>query len=223
MRTLALSLLICAYASASSWEKFGAKYEGKTAATKQAELWKEITNNQNSYGWYNSLSLGELFVETMETTLHWVGDTFEDGFFGPRKKLIHSVGSVAQVKFVPVPNNEGYTGIFEGADYGLIRLSLAKKPDTSKTSAKEAYNNFAPGFGLKFLRDNQPSASMVAMFSVEGQDSWNFFKNDFSNHIARTDDLGLVLVAKKFSTGTPFVQYVGLSDFAKIGQDGKER
>lgn len=121
---------------------------------------------------------------------------------------------------MPVPNNEGYTGLFEGADHGLIRLSLAKKPDPSKSSAEGALENFTPGFGLKFLRDGMPSASMVAMYSVDGQNSWNFFKNDFSNHIARSEDFGLKLVAKKFSTATPFVQYVGLSDFSMHNQEG---
>ena len=37
--------------------------------------------------------------------------------------------------------------------------------------------------GLKFLRDGVDSANLVAMYSVDGQESWNFFKNDFSNHI----------------------------------------
>ena len=41
----------------------------------------------------------------------------------------------------------------------------------------------APGMGLKFLRDGMDSANLLAMFAVEGQESWNFFKNDFSNHI----------------------------------------
>lgn len=58
---------------------------------------------------------------------------------------------------------------------------------------------------------------MVAMYSVDGQDSWNFFKNDFTNHIPAAVDSGLKLLAKKFATGTPFIQYVGLSDFAKYG------
>lgn len=116
------------------------------------------------------------------------------------------MGSVAQVKFVPVPNNEQYTGIFEGADYGIIRLSVAKKPDTSKNTATGAKNNFTPGFGLKFLRDGQQSANLVAMYSVDGQESWNFFKNDFSNHIGAPQDFGLQILAKKFATATPFIQ-----------------
>lgn len=119
----------------------------------------------------------------MQPTLHWIGDTFENGLFGPRNKYAHSVGSIAKVKFTPVENNEGYTGLFEGADHGYIRMSLAKEPDYTKTTAAGAYNNFIPGFSLKLLRDGRPSASMVAMYTVEGQDSWNFFKNDFTNHI----------------------------------------
>ena len=58
----------------------------------------------------------------------------------------------------------------------LSRLSLALEPDTEKL-------NTAPGMGLKFLRDGVDSANLVAMYSVDGQESWNFFKNDFSNHI----------------------------------------
>ena len=208
MRNLALTLMVSAYAVSSvsaSWTKYGDSYQAQSAAVKSDQLWTEITANPKTYGWYSSISLGGLFVESMLPTLQWQGDTFESGIFGPRSKYIHSVGNVGKVKFVPVENNEGYTGIFEGADQGFIRLSLAKKPDTSKKTAAEAYNNFAPGIALKFLRDGVESASMVAMYSVEGQDSWNFFKNDFTNHIPGTDDTALVILSKKFATGTPFV------------------
>jgi hypothetical protein len=37
--------------------------------------------------------------------------------------------------------------------------------------------------GLKFLRDGVDSANLVAMYSVDGQDTFNFFANDFKNHI----------------------------------------
>ena len=154
-------------------------------------------------------------------SLHWVGDTFENGWLGVRDKYIHSVGNVAKVKYTPVANNEGYTGIFaSGADHGLIRLSAAKQYDTTKTTAAEALDNFTPGFGLKFLRDAVPSGNLVAMYGVNGADSWNFFKMDFSNHIGSAQGVALTLVAKKFETATPFVQYVGLSDIASYTQDG---
>lgn len=32
--------------------------------------------------------------------------------------------------------------------------------DESKTAAKDAYDNFAPGFGLKLFRNGVPSANL---------------------------------------------------------------
>jgi hypothetical protein len=39
--------------------------------------------------------------------------------------------------------------MFKGSKNALLRLSCAKAYDTTK----DPYNNFAPGFGLKFLID----------------------------------------------------------------------
>ena len=111
-------------------------------------------------------------MERIEFTLSWSGDTFKHSWRGLRKKLLHYVG-VAQIKFVPVENEEGYTELFEGgADHGFIRLSLAKKqPDPTKSPTQEAKLNFVPGFALKLLRDNKPSSNLLTMHNVAGQDS----------------------------------------------------
>jgi hypothetical protein len=119
----------------------------------------------------------------MDPSIKWVGDTFQNGFAGPRNKYIHTVGNTGTVKFVPTANSEGYTGLFKGADHAIIRMSLAIQPDQTKTTAAGADGNFAPGIGLKFLRDGMPSGNLVAMYSVDGQPSWNFFEFPFSNHI----------------------------------------
>lgn len=158
----------------------------------------------------------------MDPSIHLVGDTFENGWLGTRTKYIHSVGVVAQVKFVPVANHAGYTGMFaEGCDNAFIRYSIAKSDDITKKTAAQAYDNFTPGFGLKFLRDGMRSANLVAMKGVNGQDSWNPFHYDFSNHIPSAEGVALKLVAKKFQTATPIVRYVGLSDFAATNQKGQ--
>ncbi len=106
----------------------------------------------------------------MKPSLFWVGDTFKNEKLKPvRRKFFHSVGNVAKVKFIPVENTAGFTGIFkDGADYGLIRLSLSKKPNLEKSTPEGAVDNYVPGFGLKFLRDGIPSANIVAMYSVNG-------------------------------------------------------
>lgn len=103
------------------------------------------------------------------------------------------------VKFVPAENNLGLTGIFEGADYGIIRMSCGAQPDETKKNASQAQGNFAPGFGLKFLRDGVKSANLVTL--TPAQDNWNFFSNDFSNHVPIVP----APVSTKFGTVTKFV------------------
>ena len=47
---------------------------------------------------------------------------------GTRWKYIHSVGTTGKVKFVPNSAAKGFSGIFKGANYGMIRLSSAAEP-----------------------------------------------------------------------------------------------
>ena len=56
-----------------------------------------------------------------------------------------------------------------------MRISETTKTDPLKPMT-------APGFGIKFLRDGMDSADAVAMFSLDGQPSFNFFKNRWSTH-----------------------------------------
>ena len=104
--------------------------------------------------------------------------------WGHRQKLVHSVGVVGKVQFntMGFHNYHDFTGIFNGAMNGLIRLSVAVKPKLDESTP------FTPGFGLKFLRDGIDSANLVAMFSVDGTPGdWNFFSKTFSNHIPQAD------------------------------------
>jgi len=122
------------------------------------------------------------------------------------------VGTVGRVEWRSV-GSHNYTGVFKGATHGIARLSLATEPDPTQQKT-------TPGMGLKFLRDNIDSANLVAMNSVDGQQSWNFFKLNFSNHIPRPQGKALLPVAVKFATATRNIQQVGLSDWAQYGEDG---
>lgn len=44
--------------------------------------------------------------------------------FGSRKKMIHSVGPVAKVKFIAESSHD-YDGLWKGSDQGIIRFSSA--------------------------------------------------------------------------------------------------
>ena len=95
----------------------------------------------------------------MNPTFDTKGDALPSGLTGTREKYIHSVGVVGKVKLVPVSTEDSqFSGIFKGADFGLIRLSCALAPT----------DYLAPGMGLKFLRDDMDSANLVSMWSVNG-------------------------------------------------------
>merc|ERR1719474_915983 len=61
------------------------------------------------------------------------------------------------------------------------------------------------------------SGNMVAMFSVDGQESWNFFRNNFTNDIPPLESAALVPLGVKFSTATKTIGNVGLSNMAMNG------
>ena len=127
--------------------------------------------------------------------------------YGTRSKYVHTQGVVATIKLVG-SGKHPFTGVFEGADHGVVRLSFAGEPNPKVL-------NTLPGMGLKFLRDGVDSANVLAMYSVDGQDSWNFFKNDLSNHIPTSTSFTAKMLANKLSSVTPWVQSVGLSNLAQ--------
>jgi len=110
-----------------------------------------------------------------------------------RDKFIHTVGSVGKVEW-RTRGEHPYTGVFKA---------------------------MIPAMGLKFLRDSTDSANLLAMESVQGQESWNFFKYNFSNHVPYTG-LAFLPVAIKFSKGSKNIRQVGLSDWARFEENGTE-
>ena len=209
------SLILAAFAAVASAgytpECNTDEWIAKSASEKMDTLWSKITADTSKGDWH----LAGLLVEGMDEVFSSKGDEFPCYWNGCRNKDIHSVGTVAKVKFNSNGAGAGkFTGIFsESADHGLIRLSVAAGEPNPKSK------NLKPGMGLKFLRDGVDSANLVAMFSVDGQPSFNFFENDW-NTIIPTAGVALLPVALKFYTATAWIQVCGLSDMASHTQDG---
>ena len=211
-----LSVLILPIIFIQSDDDFSSfKYQSTSSKDKMNKIWGKLSENQTPYGWYSQFTLGQIFLYDMSKSF----TTYSDSMIEGRKKLIHSVGVVGKVEFESVPSP--YTGIFKGCKNVILRLSAAKEPDTTKTTPEGAESNFTPGFGIKFLRDSMPSANLVAMFSVDGQPSWNFFKNDFSNHVPAPDGLDVKLLAVKFGTAQKEIGTIGLKTLAQYDEMGK--
>ncbi len=127
------------------------------------------------------------------------------------KKPIHPHGAMAKVKFVPVANTLGYTGLFKGTNHGLLRLSVTGDP---------ADRGFAPGLALKLFVDGQPSQNVSALYTLSGQGTnYNFFANELSNYVSPeiNETLGTTALFSAVSTKPTLLV---MSDMAKVNQNG---
>lgn len=185
-------------------------YESKSAAEKQELLWEQVTADQTGGKYPSTVELAGIFAESMKTTFEANSDVFPAG----RVKYIHSVGSVCKASFAAAPGSR-YTGAFSGASNVLIRFSSAKDLDLKAPS-------MTPGFGIKFLRSGKQSGNFVAMPSLDGQSSFDFFKYNFTNHPAYPKDQALQILAKKFAQASACPLQVGLQETATWNEDGSK-
>jgi hypothetical protein len=91
-----------------------------------------------------------------------------------REKVVHTYGSVAAVRFVRDPNSP-FTGVFAGNECAILRAAPGAGPGRS---------NLVPGIALKFLIDGKPSVNIFALYSLDGQEGVNYFKNTLTNFLA---------------------------------------
>jgi len=205
---LVLVMLVMVATSTAYQEVHSKKYLKLSANHKLDIIFNNCLENTSPADWFSAFKMLGLFLESMCPTLTTRGDEMLED----RNKYIHTVGTVALVEWEDLGSHD-YTGMFTGADYGIVRLSLAKEADKDDTTT-------VPGMGLKFLRDGMDSVNLVAMHSLDGQESWNFFKHDFSNHIGSDSSLSMIPIKMKFARTTSHVQQVGLSDWSTHDQYG---
>lgn len=166
----------------------------------------------------------ELFIEVMNLTFDFDWDEFMPNEhklwpYNPgttRPKIIHSVGVVGIVNWES-NGKHNYTGLFKGATSGFARLSLAGAPALGSSP------HMVPGIGLKFFRNRMSSTNMMAMYSLSGQSSFNFFEHDFTNHVPElgtSASVVLRLARSAFAAASEWPTMLGLSDFARYTQDG---
>ena len=198
-----LSIAACPY---SNVEKRDVDHSG-TAAAKLEDTWAKLQSTKGSSGSFPFGAAVRLLTTDMHPSVEFESDQMPSG----RPKLIHSVGTVAKAVFESAPGST-YTGLFQGSNYMIIRTSVATPPKGNK---------IAPGVAIKLFRDGLPSANFVAMWALDGQDEFNFFKHDFSNHVPVSNISAVLQVAKKkFESVSQWPGFVGLSDLAKHSENG---
>jgi len=190
-------------------------YQAQTATEKQDQLWTQITADTTSSS-YSGAKTAAIFFEDLSESFTYVADTLPPSHV----KSIHSVGTVAKINWVSTDDHP-YTGAFTGSTTALVRISSAIAPAQPKPAAwfsSASPGNIAPGMGVKFLADGNPSTNFVAMYSVDGQSEMNVFAHNFSNHIPEATTTAPELLSRKFAAkqgGTyGYIGEVGLKAIA---------
>lgn len=191
-------------------EELPADYESWTASRKQAFLWDEkiLKSKYDRLPALRKINVIGLFLTALRAKMDLHSDQ------APRnwKKAIHAHASLAKIKFVPAPDTP-FTGLFKGADYGLLRCSVTGDP---------ADRGFAPGLAIKFLVDGKPSENFSALVSLTGQgNNYNFFVNEFSNIVPVVNQFGPKLINFIFRRVSRYPTKLSLQDLSETDQHGQ--
>ena len=135
-----------------------------------------------------------------------------------RKKLVHTKGVVGTVEWVSNGEHD-YTGLFQGADYGIVRLSDAGflMKDFSETEI------FSPSVAMKWFVDGVKSRNLLGQVSFDGTNDDYFFAEDLSTHARRPQNECLMeTLEMKFADASQFPFQTGTGHLASITQGGDE-
>jgi len=184
------------------------------ACEKQDLIWNEIKESaypKDKLPSYQDLGLKQvysMFRQNLKSKVNVNSDIVEDGWV----KYLHRRGSIAKIKIIPLEKNK-YTGIFgEGAECGLLRLSLTSKPE----------EKVATGLALKVFRDNLHSGNVSALYALAGQGmDFNFFKHPMSNIVPSGSGVGEKLVHYIFSKVSKYPEELKVEDLAKYNKKGE--
>jgi hypothetical protein len=193
----------------------GEEYEKQSASEKAKQILAAIRADRVQGSYLPPRTVSELLAnQSMNTTFETAADEFPKQGDGYRRKLIHSVAAIGIGKWIPVPNNLGYTGIFaDGCDNLVLRMSSGYEPIVNDKPT----NHIMGGLTLKFLRDGMPSVNIFAVHSLTGQPSYNYFQHDISNHVADFHHLAgpeLLKSRANFARGSPWPVMQGLNTVA---------
>ncbi|MBI4423055.1 MAG: hypothetical protein HY554_04980 [Elusimicrobia bacterium] len=179
---------------AASAEPDGEAYRRLAAADKRDALWRRILatryaalpplsgNGGSALERLRGLA-GLLDLRRLRLSFDRSGDVRP-----PELKRLHPFGAVARVDWEPV-EGQPYTGVFRSGALGLVRLSLGADPKSA----------FIPGLAVKLFLDGRPSVDALAIHSLDGESSRDFFGPTLSNVVAPPRSLAIRLFVAALS------------------------
>ena len=130
-------------------------YQGWSAQAKQDHLWVNgalrTSYEESEVPAIEPIDIGGLINSVLWKKVQDVTDVAPPGYSKP----IHPRGALAKVQFQSSGGHD-YSGLFQGADHGLLRLSVTGDPSD---------RGFAPGLALKLLVDGKRSENVSALYT----------------------------------------------------------
>lgn len=185
-------------------------YQELSAFCKQEIIWTNVIKDRTPERFFVGPEFGAFFKQDMNLSFDHISDSMPEG----RIKRTHPRGVTTKVEFIATPDSP-YTGCFRGFTHGIMRISEFSQttPETPKT---------APGHAVKCLRDGMASGNWFAMFAFDGQPSFNFFKNRWTNILREMDnDCARETIGKhlaEVSDHTGAMSVMELAEFDQFGQ-----
>ena len=174
-------------------------------------IWERINRDHTPERFFIGNEFQGFFEQDMNLSFDTVSDTMPTG----RIKRTHPRGVSGLLEFIPTYDTP-YTGVFRGCKHVVQRISEFSQttPETPKT---------APGHGVKFLRDGMASANWFAMFAFDGQPSFNFFRNRWTNILREMDnDCARETIGKHLAEVTDFTGSMSVMELAEFDQFGNK-
>ena len=137
------------------------EYVAATAAAKESVVMDKIVGTEYArlppikgacdvdYPWETTVDFNNQF------------DRFSDERSPGMDRFFHLNGAVASVRLDPAGTNHEFTGIFRGADHGVLRFSPLAPLLTESFLVNQFIGSFFFSFGLKFFRDSMHSANIL--------------------------------------------------------------
>ena len=192
-------------------------YQALPASDKCALVWSLVERARDDGPGPATLGMDMVtsgFLKSHDFTMEHFGDEMQRG----RRKFIHQTGLVARVRFdTRGYEDHAFTGIFgNGAQNCILRCSMARR--TKAGSADEV--TATPGIAIKFFRSGCHSGNVLAMYGVDGQHSWNFFRYPLRTAVEEATEFKTKLLGKAFAKSGTFPGRIALSDMAARDEDG---
>jgi len=187
------------------------EYQSMSGYCKQELIWKRIKANDTINRFFVGTEYKKMFNEDCNLQYDTVSDTMPYNIM----KRLYPRGVHTRVEFIPTPHSS-YTGIFRGSKNAIMRIAeqSVTTPELPKT---------APAGEIKFLRDGMASANIHTAFAVDGQPSFNFFKNRWTNVLRQSENECTRETLQKWqATATDYVGSYSLMELALYDEQGNE-